>query len=108
MKRGDIHTAAGSGLVSKPRPVVIVQSSVTLALRDSVTVCLVSSDLIDAPSFRVRVQPSASNGFRAVSDIMADKLMTLPKSALGKRIGGLTVADLARLDEAIRFWLGLA
>ena len=49
-----------------------------------------------------------SNGLRTVSRLMVDKLTTLHKSRLGKRIGRLDDADMGRLDQAILVFLGLA
>jgi len=37
----------------------------------------------------------------------ADKVVTVPKSALGRRIGKLTTVQLRELDRALRFWLGV-
>ena len=54
MKRGDIYAAIPPGDYGKPRPVVIVQSD-AFAARDSITVCLLTSTLVDAPLFRVRI-----------------------------------------------------
>jgi mRNA interferase MazF len=39
---------------------------------------------------------------------MVDKLTTIPKSKLGRRIGKLADTDLRRLDRAILVFLGLA
>ena len=45
--------AGGSGYAGKPRPVLIVQDD-AFAERDSVTVCLISSDPTDLPVFASR------------------------------------------------------
>ena len=51
MKRGEIWTMAGGpGYASKPRPVLIVQDD-AFAARNSVTVCLITSDAADLPVF---------------------------------------------------------
>ena len=51
MKRGEIWTmAGGSGYAGKPRPVLIVQDD-AFAERDSVTVCLITTDPADLPVF---------------------------------------------------------
>jgi mRNA interferase MazF len=64
--------------------------------------------LIDAPLFRVRIDPAGTNGLRQVSDVMADKVLTVPRSAVSQKpFGRLTAADLGRVDPALRFWLGL-
>ncbi len=63
LRRGDLVTVAAKGpYTAKPRPALVVQASETLPYRDSVTVCLLTADLIDAPLFRVRIEPAAANG----------------------------------------------
>ena len=106
MKRGDLYSAVPPGDYGKPRPVVIVQSDL-FADRDSVTVCLLSSTLIDAPLFRVRVAPGTHNRLRKASAVMADKLMTIKRTRLTTALGSLTAAELASLDRAIARWLSL-
>jgi mRNA interferase MazF len=109
LRRGDIVTVAARGTYAgKPRPAIVIQESLTLPLRDSVTLCLLTTGLIDAPLFRVRIQPSTSNGLRHPSDVMADKVLTVPRSSVSERlVGRLGRDDLERVSEALRFWLGL-
>lgn len=108
MTRGEIWTSAGgAGYAGKPRPVVIVQHRHFQTL-DSVTICGFTSDPTDVPLFRVPVQPTAANGLEFPSRIMIDKVVTVPKTRLGRRIGELDRADIVRLDESLRMLLGLA
>jgi mRNA interferase MazF len=108
MKRGEIWTmAGGSGYAGKPRPVLIVQDD-AFAERDSVTVCLITTDPADLPVFRIPVEPTADNGLRAASRLMADKVTTVQRSRLGQRIGCLADADLLRLNRSLLVFLGLA
>jgi mRNA interferase MazF len=58
--------AGGSGYAGKPRPVLIIQDD-AFAERDSVTVCLITTDPMDLSVFRVPVEPTADNGLRAAS-----------------------------------------
>ena len=108
MKRGEIWTmAGGSGYAGKPRPVLIVQDD-AFAERDSVTVCLITTDPADLPVFRIPVEPTADNGLRAVSRLMVDKIATVQRSRLGHRIGQLADDDLLRLNRSLLVFLGLA
>jgi len=108
VKRGELWTmAGGSGYASKPRPVVIVQDDAFTA-RDSVTVCLITTDPSDLLVFRVPVEPTTENGLRAASRLMVDKVTTVPKSRLGQRIGRLADDDLLRLNRSLLVFLGLA
>ena len=86
--------AGGSGYASKPRPVVIVQDDAFTA-RDSVTVCLITTDPADLPMFRVAVDPSLDNGLRTTI-------------RLGQCIGRLADDDLLRLNRSLLVFLGLA
>jgi mRNA interferase MazF len=108
MKRGEIWTmAGGSGYAGKPRPVLVVQDD-AFAERDSVTVCLITTDPVDLPVFRIPVEPTADNGLRAASHLMADKVTTVQRSRLGQRIGCLADDDLLRLNRSLLVFLGLA
>jgi len=83
--------AGGPGYASKPRPVVIVQDD-AFAARDSVTVCLITTDPADLPVFRIAVDPTAENGLKAISRLMVDKVTTVPR----------------RLNRSLLVFLGLA
>ncbi len=108
MKRGEIWTmAGGSGYAGKPRPVLIVQDD-AFAERDSVTVCLITTDPADLPVFRIPVEPTADNGLRAASRLMVDKVTTVQRSRLGHRIGQLADDDQLRLNRSLLVFLGLA
>jgi mRNA interferase MazF len=99
--------AGGPGYASKPRPVVIVQDDAFDA-RDSVTVCLITTDPADLPVFRIAVDPTAENGLKASSRLMVDKVTTVPKSRLGQCIGHLGDDDVLRLNRSLLVFLGLA
>jgi mRNA interferase MazF len=108
LTRGEIWTgASGSDSAGKPRPVVILQHE-HFAVLDSVTICGFTRDPAELPLFRLLVEPSASNGLEFASRIMVDKILTIPRSKLGYRIGRLDSADIRRLNQAIAIFLGLA
>ena len=108
MIRGEIWTAAGNqDYAAKPRPVVIVQSD-GAETRESITVCLFTTDATEASLVRIPIQPSPVNGLNEISRIMVDKISTIPRAKLGKRIGCLNDPDMARLNRAIVVFLGLA
>lgn len=89
MKRGEIWTASGGGdYAGKPRPVVIVQDD-RFAATAWITGRPLTSDPTDAPLLRLTVEPSATNGLRATSRLMVDKLTTMRKENVGTRIGRL-------------------
>lgn len=108
MTRGEIWTAAGGKDYSgKPRPVVIVQDD-RFDATNSITVCAFTSDTTDAPLLRLVVEPTEGNGLDKASRLMVDKVTTVPKAKLGKRIGRLADSDMVRLNRALLIFLGLA
>lgn len=108
MKRGEIWTVAGGkDYAGKPRPVVIVQDD-RFDRTDSVTVCAFTTDPTDAPLFRLSIEPSESNGLRALSRLMVDKITTVPKTKIGTRLGRLADEDMVRLNRAVLVFLGIA
>ena len=108
MRRGDIWTVAGGkDYVGKPRPVVIVQDD-SFDATASITICAFTTDVTEAPLFRLPVEPNDRNGVLATSRLMVDKITTIPKSRLGAQIGRLDDDDILRLNQATLIFLGLA
>jgi len=107
MRRGDVVTVAAAGDYGKPRPAVIVQSDAFPETHASVVVCQMTSELFDAPDFRVTIDPSGANGLRVPSQIMADKPVTVRRERVGKFVGRLAAEDLRRLNAALAFVMGL-
>jgi mRNA interferase MazF len=108
MRRGDIVTVAAAGDYGKPRPAVVVQSDAFPESHASVIVCQMTSELADAPAFRVTIDPSAENGLRVRSQVMADKPVTIRRERIGQRLGRLDREQVARLNAALAFVMGLA
>jgi mRNA interferase MazF len=75
--------------------------------RGDIVICQMTSDLADAPDFRITVDPSTTNGLRIRSQIMADKPTTILRERAGRRIGNLGAEDVARLNTALAFVMGL-
>jgi mRNA interferase MazF len=108
MKRGDIWTVAGGAdYTGKPRPAVIVQDDEFDATL-SITICIFTTSPAEAPLMRLPIEPNERNGLRAVSNLMVDKLTTVPRNKLGSRIGRLDDEDMVRLNQAMVVFLGLA
>ena len=74
----------------------------------SVIVCQITSDVVNAPALRVTVDPSKENGLRVKSQVMADKPVTVRRERIGRQIGRLGANEMAHLDAALAFVLGLA
>jgi mRNA interferase MazF len=99
--------AAGGGYGGKPRPAVVVQSD-DFPHTGSVTVCLVTSRAVDAPILRPSLEAVSDAGLAAPSWAMVDKLVTVPRSKVGDRIGRLAHRDMRRLERSLLVFLGLA
>src|SRR3546814_3370630 len=69
------------------RPALIVQSNL-LAELESLVICPITSAVRDA-AFRITVEPDNANGLRVLSQVMVDKLSTLPRSKISKPFGRL-------------------
>jgi mRNA interferase MazF len=57
---------------------------------------------------RLTVEPSVANGLRVASQLMIDKITTVSKRKLERRVGRLEVEDVVRLNRAVLVFLGLA
>ena len=86
MKRGDLITVAAAGDYGKPRPAIIVQSDY-IPQTESILVALITSDIADTPLYRLSLVPSDTNGLRAPSQIMIDKILAVPRAKCGGVIG---------------------
>jgi mRNA interferase MazF len=106
MKRGELVTVAVSGDYGKPRPALILQSDV-FDLHPSVTVLPLTSELHDAPLFRITVEAGKASGLTKKSQVMVDKPTTVPRSKVGNRIGQLDGQTMILVEKALRVFLGL-
>jgi len=107
MSRGDLVIVAAPGDYGKPRPAVIVQSNAIPASHASVVISSLTSELAEA-DFRITVEPGPETGLRLRSQVMADKPVTVRRERIGHRIGQLGAADMAPLNVALAFVMGLA
>ena len=107
MKRGAIVVVAARGAYTgKPRPALVVQSDLFNPTHQSVTICPITSDCVDAPLFRIPLPPGERTGLRTVSQIMVDKIFSVPRSAIDAEIGRCDAAELEAAEDALRRWLG--
>ena len=103
LKRGDVVLIAAG----KPRPAVIMQCDQFETPVD-VLICPFTSTLVNAPLYRVQIDPTAVNGLAVASQAMIDKVGPAPRTRIGRVIGRLTDDEMARLTEAVAAILGLA
>jgi len=108
VKRGAIVVVAAKGAYTgKPRPALVVQSDLFNPTHQSVTICPITSDCVDAPLFRIPLPPGERTGLRVVSQIMVDKIVSVPRSAITAEIGRCDAAELEAAEDALRRWLGM-
>lgn len=107
VKRGDIVTVAAKGAYTgKPLPALIIQSDLFAAL-DSVTVCLLTGEILDAPLARITINPGKKNGLKKPCQVMLDKIVTVPREKIGKRIGSLDRALMTHINRSLALFLGI-
>ena len=107
MNRGDFVTIAMQGDFGKPRPALVIQSD-QFNEHATVTVLLVSSTLVDAPLFRVSVQPDTINNMQKSSQVMVDKTMTVKRDNLGAAFGSASDEIMLEVGRCLAVFLGIA
>jgi mRNA interferase MazF len=107
LRRGDLVIVSAPGSYGKPRPAVVIQSD-WLRANDSVLVALMTSALADAPLYRLQIEPSAANGLKALSQVMVDKIVAMPREKCGAAIGRMDDASLVALNHMLSVIVGLA
>lgn len=107
MNRGDFVTIAMQGDFGKPRPALVIQSD-QFNEHATVTVLLVSSLLVEAPLFRVTVQPGEVNGLQKPSQVMVDKVMTVKRDKLGDVFGTASDDVMLEIGRSLALFLGIA
>jgi mRNA interferase MazF len=108
VKRGDIVVVAARGsYTGKPRPALIVQSDLFNDTHSSLTICPITSEVIDAPLFRVTLPPGKRTGLDLPSQVMADKLVSVPRSAVSRAVGRCDAEELGAVADALSRWLDL-
>jgi mRNA interferase MazF len=104
--RGDLVIVAVSGDYGKPRPALIIQADAFSSL-SSVTLAPLTSEIYQAPLLRITIQPGKETGLRRVSQVMVDKITTVPRAKIGQRIGFVEASILSAVNRALRGFLDL-
>ena len=109
MKRGAIVVVAARGAYTgKPRPAVVVQSDLFNRTHASVTLCPITSDVVDAPLFRITLPPGRRTGLKQASQVMVDKVVSVPRGAIIEEVGECTDEELDAVADGLRRWLSLS
>src|SRR5476651_1450493 len=107
MKRGDFLTITMQDDFGKPRAALVIQSD-KFSEHATVTILLVSSTLIDAPLFRITVEPNEVNGLKKTSQVMVDKAMTVRKEKLGEPFGTASDEVMLEISRCMALFFGIA
>ena len=107
MRRGELVTVVAPGDFGKPRPALVIQSD-HFDRTATVTVALISSRLVATPLIRPSVQPTAMNGLRKPSQVMVDKVMSVPRSRVGHATGQLEDEAMLAVTRSLAVFLGIA
>ena len=108
MKRGEIWMVSGdSDYIGKPRPAVILQKEISPDSR-SVTICMLTADSKESPIPLPMIDPDSSNGISERSFLMVDKIVTVSRTEMRRKIGDLSPMDMAVLGRAVIDFWGLA
>ncbi len=104
--RGDFVVVSLQGSYGKPRPALVIQSDLLNEL-DSVLICPVTSEIRDV-TFRIIVEPDTLNGLQALSQIMVDKVATVPRSKAGPAFGRLSADKMRAVERTLLVVVGIA
>lgn len=107
LKRCDIVACTLNSGNIKFKPAVIIQSHLFNSTHNTVTICPITTFMINAPLFRVTIKHNKLNGLLSTSQIMIDKMTTINMEKISKKIGQLNNEEINELDKALRLWLNL-
>ena len=107
MRRGDVVAVALQGDLGKPRPALVIQSDL-FDVHPSVTILPVTSELREAPLFRIAVNPSELNGLTKSSQVMVDKPQSVGREKVGAVFGRLDDETMLAVNRALAVFLGFA
>lgn len=100
--------AAKGAYTGMPRPALVVQSDLFNPTHSSVSICPITSDCVDAPLFRITLPPGDRTGLQRVSQVMVDKIVSVPRASVTETIGRCEETELTIVAGALRTWLDLA
>ena len=107
LKRGDLVILSAPGSYGKPRPSIVLQSDLYDSTA-SVVVFLMTTKLHpESPLIRYSVLPTQANGLKEPTDVMIDKIFTVPRERMGKKIGKLDPAQMTEITAELAIFLGM-
>jgi len=73
----------------------------------SITICPVTSEIVDAGLFRIPLPPGSRTGLDTPSQVMVDKIVSVPRAAISRVIGQAGGDELEAVSEALARWLDI-
>jgi mRNA interferase MazF len=107
LKRGDLVAIAVQVDFGKSRLALAIQAN-QFEAHPTATVLLISRTMVDAPIFRITIQPSPKNGLQKSSQVMVHKAMTVLVDKVGATIGQLDHDSLLAVARSLAIFLGIA
>jgi mRNA interferase MazF len=111
VKRGDIYLVDWSGgrghEQAGKRPALIVQNDIGNEFAGTTIVASITTSLGKLYPFMVNL-PAGAGGLDDDSAVDCAQIMTIDKSRLGKRLGGLSPAYVAQVNAALKKSLALS
>lgn len=106
IKRGEIWSVLWTGLASKPRPALVIQSE-KFRTTDTDILALITSEENENEYLRIPIKADDENGLMEDSFICLDKLMAIPINKLGAKFGIASVEIMREIDKHLIKILGL-
>ncbi|HYT35135.1 MAG TPA: type II toxin-antitoxin system PemK/MazF family toxin [Ktedonobacteraceae bacterium] len=105
----DVNWSPGRGAEQKGiRPALIIQNDRgNASLSYPLTIVASMSRTERELPLHVRISPSEENGLTDFTDVKCEQVMTIEKSRLMRRRGGITSDELNRVDVALKLSLSL-
>jgi mRNA interferase MazF len=106
MKYGDLVTIALQGEFGKPRPALVIQSDL-FSEHSTVTVLLLTRNLVNAPLLRVTLEPNEENKLQKSSQVMIDKAMTTRREKIGDAFGVVNRDLMQNINRRLAIFLNI-
>ncbi len=102
-----VIVSARGAYTGKPRPALVIQADTFNPTHASVTICPITTACLDAPLFRVNLSPGERTGLKSASQVMVDKVVSVPRASIVREVGRCDEATAHAVEDALRHWLGL-
>ena len=57
--------------------------------------------------FRITLSAGERTGLTTISQVMVDKVVSVPRAAIVREVGRCDASHLEQIDDALRLWLSL-